>query len=103
MNTFGNHFRLTTFGESHGAGIGGVLDGCPAGLALDAEDIQKELDLRKPGAAPTATTRLENDTVRLLSGVFRGTTTGTPIAFYIENTEQRSADYDDLAAVFGEF
>ena len=99
-NTFGRVLRLTTFGESHGAGIGGVLDGCPAGLALEAEDLQKELDLRKPGAAPTSTKRLENDTVRLLSGVFKGKTTGTPIAFDIENTEQRSADYDNLAAAF---
>lgn len=99
-NTFGRILRLTTFGESHGPGLGGVLDGCPAGLELCEVDIQAELDLRKPGQGPTATKRKESDTLRLLSGVFEGRTTGTPIAFYIANEDQRSRDYGNLAEVF---
>lgn len=99
-NTFGRILRLTTFGESHGPGLGGVLDGCPAGLELCETDIQAELDLRKPGQGPTATKRKESDTLRLLSGVFEGRTTGTPIAFYIANEDQRSRDYGNLAEVF---
>lgn len=99
-NTFGRTLRLTTFGESHGPGLGGVLDGCPAGLELCEADIQAELDLRKPGQGPTATKRKESDTVRLLSGVFEGRTTGTPIGFYIANEDQRSRDYGNLADVF---
>lgn len=99
-NTFGRILRLTTFGESHGPGLGGVLDGCPAGLELREVDIQAELDLRKPGQGPTATKRKESDTLRLLSGVFEGRTTGTPIAFYIANEDQRSRDYGNLAEVF---
>lgn len=99
-NTFGRILRLTTFGESHGPGLGGVLDGCPAGLELCEADIQAELDLRKPGQGPTATKRKESDTLRLLSGVFEGRTTGTPIAFYIANEDQRSRDYGNLAEVF---
>ena len=91
-NTFGRILRLTTFGESHGPGLGGVLDGCPAGLELCEADMQAELDLRKPGQGPTATKRKESDTVRLLSGVFEGRTTGTPIGFYIANEDQRSRD-----------
>ena len=84
-NTFGQALRLTTFGESHGVGLGGVIDGCPAGLTLTEADIQAELDRRKPGQGPTATKRKESDTVRLLSGVYEGVTTGTSIAFYIAN------------------
>ena len=99
-NTFGRILRLTTFGESHGPGLGGVLDGCPAGLALCEADIQAELDMRKPGQGPTATKRKESDTLRLLSGVFEGRTTGTPIGFYIANEDQRSRDYGNLAEVF---
>lgn len=102
-STWGAALRLTTFGESHGTAVGGVLDGCPAGLALDAALIQAELDKRRPGAAQAGaagTTRRESDTVRLLSGVFAGLTTGTPIAFVIANEQQRSADYEALAAVF---
>lgn len=99
-NTFGRILRLTTFGESHGPGLGGVLDGCPAGLELCEVDMQAELDLRKPGQGPTATKRKESDTVRLLSGVFEGRTTGTPIGFYIANEDQRSRDYGNLADVF---
>lgn len=99
-NTFGRLLRLTTFGESHGPGLGGVLDGCPAGIPLDESDLQAELDLRRPGNGPASTRRREPDTVRLLSGVFEGRTTGTPIAFYIANEDQRSRDYGDLAALF---
>lgn len=99
-NTFGRVLRLTTFGESHGPGLGGILDGCPAGLELCEADIQTDLDLRKPGQGPTATKRREADRVRLLSGVFEGRTTGTPIAFYIANEDQRSRDYGNLAEIF---
>ena len=99
-NTFGQALRLTTFGESHGVGLGGIIDGCPAGLPLTEADIQVELDRRKPGQGPTATKRKESDTVRLLSGVYEGVTTGTPIAFYIANEDQRSHDYGNLAEVF---
>ncbi|MDR2695119.1 MAG: chorismate synthase [Deltaproteobacteria bacterium] len=100
-STFGTVFRLTSFGESHGPGIGGVVDGCPAGLALCEADIQQELDLRRPGSAnPAGTARRESDAVRLLSGVYAGKTTGTPIAFFIANEDQRSADYDELARLF---
>lgn len=99
-NTFGRILRLTTYGESHGAGIGGILDGCPAGLPLSEADMQQDLDLRKPGQGRTATPRKESDTVRILSGVFEGRTTGTPIAFHIANENQRSRDYGNLAEVF---
>ncbi|WP_300708824.1 chorismate synthase, partial [uncultured Desulfovibrio sp.] len=99
-NTFGRLLRLTTYGESHGAGIGGILDGCPAGLPLNESDMQRDLDLRKPGQGPTATKRKESDTVRILSGVFEGRTTGTPIAFVVYNENQRSGDYDNLKDVF---
>jgi chorismate synthase len=94
-NTFGTIFRLTTFGESHGPALGGVIDGCPPGLPLSETDIQRDLDRRRPGAGGlTGTARKEADAVRLLSGVFEGQTTGTPIAFAIENTDQRSRDYE---------
>jgi chorismate synthase len=100
-NTFGDIFRLTTFGESHGAGIGGVVDGCPAGLALDESVLQGELDRRRPGqGGPASTTRKEADRVRLLSGVFQGRTTGTPIGFFIENTGMRSRDYSRIRDVY---
>lgn len=97
-NTFGRSFRLTTFGESHGLGLGGVVEGCPAGLPLSEADIQIELDARRPGQGGAAVTaRKEPDLVRLLSGVFEGLTTGTPIGFVIENTDQRSGDYAEIA------
>ena len=80
-NTFGRLFRLTTYGESHGPALGGVVDGCPAGIALSEELLQKELDRRRPGGGTAGTTRKEPDAVRLLSGVFEGATTGTPIGF----------------------
>lgn len=99
-NTFGRVFRLTTFGESHGTAIGGVLDGCPAGLELSEKDIQLELDLRKPGEGIASTSRKESDKVQILSGVFEGKTTGTPIAFLIYNEDQKSRDYGNLASVF---
>lgn len=99
-NTFGRILRLTTFGESHGTGIGGVLDGCPAGMPLAEADMQTELDLRRPGQGKAATKRSESDRVSILSGVFDGVTTGTPIAFFIANENQRPADYGQLARLF---
>ncbi|SOB57660.1 chorismate synthase [Pseudodesulfovibrio profundus] len=100
-STFGELFRLTTFGESHGAGLGGVVDGCPAGIPLDESIIQKELDRRKPGQGGVAsTTRKEPDQVRIQSGVFEGVTTGTPIGLFVENTNQRSHDYSTIKEIF---
>lgn len=100
-NTFGTIFTLTTFGESHGVGLGGVVDGCPAGVGLDEALIQTELDKRKPGqGGVAATTRKESDRVRLMSGVFEGVTTGTAIGFVIENENQRSKDYEHLREVY---
>lgn len=100
MNSFGNIFRLTTFGESHGPGIGGIIDGCPAGLVLDLEKIQYELDRRKPGQSKITTQRNETDTVEFLSGIFEGTTTGTPIGFFVKNKDHHSSDYDSLKDIF---
>lgn len=103
-NTFGRLFRLTTYGESHGPGIGGVVDGCPAGLPLCEEDIQKALDERRPGAdgkgGAAGSPRNEKDRVRLLSGIFEGKTTGTPIAFHVDNTDAKPSDYAPLADTF---
>lgn len=99
-NTFGRIFRLTTFGESHGPGLGGVVDGCPAGIPLSEADVQADLDRRRPGQGGAASPRRESDAVRLLSGLYEGRTTGTPIAFYIANADQRSRDYGNLADVF---
>jgi len=99
-NTFGRLFRLTTFGESHGPALGGVVDGCPPGVALDEARIQAGLDRRKPGQGPASTARKEPDRVRLLSGVFEGLTTGTPIGFVIENTDQRSRDYSAIKDLY---
>ncbi len=95
-NTFGNLFKLTTFGESHGVAIGGVIDGCPAGVALDLEAIQQELDRRKPGQSAIVTQRKEPDTVEFYSGIFEGITTGTPIGFAIKNANQKSKDYSHI-------
>jgi len=100
MNTFGNIFRLTSFGESHGEAIGGVIDGCPAGIFLDADYIQSELNRRKPGQSELTTSRKESDMVEFLSGVFEGKTTGTPIGFIVRNNNQHSSDYDDMKDVF---
>lgn len=99
-NSFGKIFRLTSFGESHGAAIGGIIDGCPAGLKLDFEKIQDELDRRRPGQSDLTTQRDESDTVTFLSGVFEGETTGTPIAFQIPNKDQRSKDYSKLKDIY---
>jgi len=95
-NTFGNLFKLSTFGESHGVAIGGVLDGCPPGISLDLEAIQNELDRRKPGQSSIVTQRKEPDTVDFFSGIFEGKTTGTPIGFAIRNTNQKSGDYSHI-------
>lgn len=94
MNTFGHIFRLTTFGESHGTAIGGVIDGMPAGLAINTEEIALEMERRRPGASALTSQRRESDRVHLLSGIFEGTSTGTPIAFTIDNTDARPQDYD---------
>ena len=99
-NTLGTLFRVTSFGESHGPAIGCVVDGCPPGMALDAADIQRELDRRKPGTSRHVTQRRESDTVEVLSGVFEGRTTGTPIALLIRNEDQRSKDYAAIAGTF---
>ena len=95
-NSFGKIFTITTFGESHGEAIGGVIDGCPAGVELDLEAIQKELDRRKPGQSKIVTQRKEPDEVRFLSGIFEGKTTGASIGFIIENVHQRSNDYSHI-------
>jgi chorismate synthase len=100
MNTFGRQLRLTTFGESHGAAIGCVLDGVPAGLPIDEAAIQQELDRRKPGQSALTTARKEPDRVEILSGVFEGTSTGTPIAMVIYNTDQKSKDYANVKDLF---
>ncbi len=100
MNAFGQHFRLTTFGESHGLAIGGILDGCPSGLTINLEEIQKELDRRKPGQSSITTARKESDVVQFLSGIFEGKTTGTSIGFMLPNQDQNSKDYSHLKDVF---
>ena len=100
MNTFGQLFRLTTFGESHGPGIGGVIDGMPSGLLVDTDFLQSELNRRRPGQSTLTTARKESDRVELLSGVFEGRTTGCPIGFLVRNENQHSADYDNLRDVF---
>ena len=91
-NTFGSLFRITTFGESHGAGIGVIIDGCPAGVAVEAAHIQAALDRRRPGQSDLTTPRKESDTVQIQSGLFEGMTTGTPISLFIPNADQRSED-----------
>ena len=99
-NTFGTLFCVTSFGESHGPAIGCVVDGCPPGLALVEADIQRELDRRKPGTSRHVTQRRESDSVEILSGVFEGATTGTPIALLIRNEDARSRDYANIADTF---
>ncbi|MBM3176425.1 MAG: chorismate synthase [Bacteroidetes bacterium] len=96
MNSYGHHFRITTFGESHGPAIGVIIDGCPAGLDIEEKFIQTELERRRPGQSRITTQRQEEDQVRILSGVFEGKSTGTPIALVIENTDQRSKDYSHI-------
>lgn len=99
-NTFGKLFTVTTFGESHGLALGCIVDGCPPGMELSEADLQADLDRRKPGTSKFATQRREPDQVKILSGVFEGKTTGTPIGLLIENTDQRSKDYGDIANTF---
>ena len=99
-NTFGKLFTVTSFGESHGAAIGAIVDGCPPGLPLAPSDLQHDLDRRKPGQSRYTTQRRESDTVQILSGVFEGETTGTPIGLLIENEDQRSKDYSKIKDVF---
>ena len=100
MNTFGQIFRLTTFGESHGAAIGGVVDGMPAGIGIDVDFIQQELNRRRPGQSNITTSRKEPDQVELLSGVFKGRSTGCPIGFIVRNQNQHSSDYDNMRQLF---
>jgi len=100
MNSYGTLFRISTFGESHGPAIGVIIDGCPAGLTIDENFIQSELNRRKPGQSKITTQRKEDDTFKILSGVFEGQTTGTPIAIVIENQDQRSKDYSHIQNTF---
>ncbi len=95
-NVFGKIFQLTTFGESHGPSIGGIIDGCPAGITIDPEAVQRDLDRRRPGQSAIVTQRKEEDKVQFLSGIFEGKTTGTPIGFIIPNTNQKSKDYSHI-------
>lgn len=99
-STYGKFFQITTWGESHGAGVGVVIDGCPAGLPLCEDEIQLFLNRRKPGQSKYTTSRQESDTVEILSGIFEGKTTGTPISLLVRNTDQRSKDYGDIAACY---
>ncbi|KAB2809902.1 chorismate synthase [Phaeocystidibacter luteus] len=99
-NSFGSQLKLTTFGESHGVAIGGILEGFPAGISIDFEAVQKALDRRKPGQSELTTDRKESDTVQFLSGIFEGKSLGTPIGFIIPNTNQKSKDYDALKDVY---
>ncbi|AOW78034.1 chorismate synthase [Colwellia sp. PAMC 20917] len=99
-NTFGKLFTVTSFGESHGLGLGAIIDGCPPGLALSEADLQDDLDRRRPGTSRYTTARREADQVKIMSGVFEGKTTGTPIGLLIENTDQRSKDYGNIAQSF---
>ncbi len=100
MNTFGRNLRITTFGESHGKALGAVIDGCPPGIPLDETDIQPLLDRRRPGTSPLSSPRQETDRVEILSGVFEGKTTGTPIAMIVRNSDMQSEDYDELREKF---
>ena len=99
-NSFGSAFTVTTFGESHGAALGVIVDGVPAGLPIDSDFIQQELDRRKPGQSAVSTTRKESDTGEILSGVFNGVSTGTPIAILLRNSDQHSKDYSNIAEIF---
>ena len=99
-NTFGNLFKLTTFGESHGESIGGIIDGCPAGLEIDFNEVAIDMTRRMPGQSKITSQRKEPDQVNFLSGIFEGKTTGTPIGFIIENTNQKSKDYSHIKDVY---
>lgn len=100
MNTFGNIYRLTAFGESHGPAIGGVIDGVPAGIAIDFEAVEALMERRRPGLSPLATARNEADRVEFLSGLLDGVTLGTPVGFIIRNTDHRSSDYDEMSLLY---
>ena len=100
MNTFGNIFRLTSYGESHGAAVGGIIDGCPAGIEIDMDFVQAELNRRRPGQSKITTPRKEADEVEFLSGIYDNKTTGTPIGFIIRNANQHSSDYDNLKDIY---
>ena len=100
MNTFGNIFKVTTFGESHGAAVGGVIDGMPAGVAIDLGKVQVQLNRRRPGQSAIVTARNEKDCVEVLSGLFEGVTTGQPIGFIVRNADQHSGDYDNIRDLF---
>lgn len=100
MNTFGNIFRLTSFGESHGKAVGGIIDGCPSGITLDLDFVQQELNRRRPGQSKITTPRKEEDKVEFLSGIYDGKTTGTPIGFVIWNNNQHSSDYDNMKDIY---
>ncbi|MEL6601376.1 MAG: chorismate synthase, partial [Pseudomonadota bacterium] len=100
FNSFGHLFRVTTWGESHGPALGATVDGCPPGVPLEPEMLQHWLDKRRPGKTKFETQRQEPDTVRILSGVFEGVSTGTPIQLMIENTDQRSKDYSEIMETF---
>src|SRR5690625_3589614 len=99
-SSFGSLFRVTTFGESHGPALGAIIDGCPPGIAISEEEIQQELDRRRPGTSRYTTQRREPDKVKILSGVFEGKTTGCAIGLIIENTDQKSKDYANIANTF---
>ena len=99
-STFGTLFRVTTFGESHGPGVGVLVDGVPPGIAIDVADIQRELDRRRPGQSAITTARQESDTVEIVSGVFEGVTLGTPVMMLVRNADGRSRDYENLRDVF---
>ena len=99
-NSFGKIFKISTYGESHGKAIGVIIDGCPSGIKIDEIDIQKELDRRKPGQSKITTQRKESDSVQILSGVFNGKTTGSPISLFIKNKDQKSSDYDHISKAF---
>lgn len=100
MNSFGNIYRLTTFGESHGVAVGGVIDGMPAGVEIDLDEVQRQLDRRRPGQSSIVTARDEKDRVRILGGLFEGRSTGTPIGFMVENADQHSNDYENIRHTF---
>ncbi len=100
MNRFGNIFTLTTFGESHGRAIGGVIDGVPSGFHIRTEAIQSELDRRRPGSTPLGTARRENDQIEILSGIYRDITLGSPIGFIIPNTNAHTADYAEMEHIY---
>ena len=100
LNTFGHVFRVTTWGESHGPALGATVDGCPPGVPVDEAFLQQWLDKRRPGQSKHTTQRKEPDAVKILSGVFEGKTTGTPVQLMIENTDQRSKDYGEIAQTF---